>query len=94
MAWLAAAGWLLAIVFAVLWYVKPQTIDGRDVTPVSTPERSHIQVLIDRSGAQESVRTVRGAPPHCVYRPHGKRPATRYRYIGMDGSRHLYRAES
>ena len=98
MAWLAACGWLLAVVFAVLWYVKPQTIDWRDVKPSASPargpERTYVQVLIDRHGQEESVRTVRGTPPDNVYRPHGKLPATRYRYLGMDGSRHLYRAES
>jgi hypothetical protein len=40
------------------------------------------------------VRRLTGAPPPTIHRPHGRGPATVYRFCGTDGTQARYQAEA
>lgn len=93
----AVAGWVVALACYVRLRARPTPPPVISSAAPFTPSGKATQaVLTDVSGAIESVRQLRpGLPPPVLYRPHGKhRPADRYRLVGQDGERALYRAES
>lgn len=86
----AILGWIVATVCGVGWWRSSRPREGLAQTAPLSP-RTRV-LLKSADGTVESLRTIAGAPPLTLYRPHGKAASTRYIRQGFNGDAWVYRA--